>query len=583
MANPGAERPVVRLERRGEVGVIVIDNPPLNAGTVAVRTALACAIRELMEDSSLTGGVLIGQNGMFMAGSDMREVTAPVREAPLPGVIDLIEQGSKPVVAAITGAALGGGYELALGCDGRIATPGSVVGLPECVLGMMPGAGGTQRLPRIVGIPKAISLICSGERVSAVDAARLGMIDRLSRGNLLDDAVAFLTEMKGQKRNILDRPIPGFKPQDLNQSKARILKSTGGRPHIQAAITAIEWSQTRKPADALAEERKVFDQLRKGDEAAAMLHLFFAERTASKIVGLPKISPGALRTIGVLGGTTHAAAILYTLETAGKSVVMLGDGPSQSKLLPEIQAIIDLRGPEHNGRTDPFGKVAQAADYAIPTLVTLREPGMAACVELLKSNPAIVGWNIPTAVQKGDLVELVRGPETEPRALAVAVTLIRALGKFPLVISETGGCVADRLLQACDRLVFILRRSMNAAPAVDKALYKLGLAGRAPAKADPVLASLVEEETVVRLIKAALANEISLLVRDGIITNATDADLVLTRSCGFARHEGGACFWAKRIGLARVSAAFDELGEFIGASQLGSADLLFRALDAQNI
>ena len=167
----------VLLERDGEIAVIVIDNPPINAGSAVVRQGLMAAIESLCSDDTLQGAVLIGAGNTFIAGSDLREFGQPLTEPQLPSVIAAIETCGKPVVAALHGAALGGGFELALGCDARVAAPGTVVGLPEVTLGIIPGAGGTQRLPRIVGIPRAIRMICSGERVPAAAALEEGLVD----------------------------------------------------------------------------------------------------------------------------------------------------------------------------------------------------------------------------------------------------------------------------------------------------------------------------------------------------------------------------------------------------------------------
>jgi 3-hydroxyacyl-CoA dehydrogenase len=157
----------VHLERDGGIAVIVIDNPPINAGSAAVRQGLMAAIETLRTDDTLQGAVLIGAGNTFVAGSDLREFGQPLSDPQLPAVIVAIESCKKPVVAALHGAALGGGFELALGCDARVAAPHTVVGLPEVTLGIIPGAGGTQRLPRVVGIPRAIRMICAGERVPA--------------------------------------------------------------------------------------------------------------------------------------------------------------------------------------------------------------------------------------------------------------------------------------------------------------------------------------------------------------------------------------------------------------------------------
>ena len=175
-----ADKACVTLERDGDVAVIVIDNPPINAASAFVRIALLATIGELQGDASLRAAVIIGAGNTFVAGSDLREFGQALQNPQLPEVIQAIERCGKPVVAALHGAALGGGFELALGCDARIASPGTMVGLPEVTLGIIPGAGGTQRLPRIVGVARAIRMAGTGERVNAERALSLGLIDELA-------------------------------------------------------------------------------------------------------------------------------------------------------------------------------------------------------------------------------------------------------------------------------------------------------------------------------------------------------------------------------------------------------------------
>jgi len=201
----------VHLERDGDVAVVVIDNPPINAGSADVRRGLLEAIEAVNRDDGIAAAVLIGAGTTFIAGSDMREFGQPLEEPQLPAVIAAIEGSSKPFVAALHGAALGGGFELALGCDVRVAAVGTMVGLPEVTLGIIPGAGGTQRLPRIVGVPRAIQMVCSGERVPSPAAPAAGLVDAEVPGDVSDlraAAVAHARERVGRKQRLRDRAVP---------------------------------------------------------------------------------------------------------------------------------------------------------------------------------------------------------------------------------------------------------------------------------------------------------------------------------------------------------------------------------------
>ena len=167
----------IRLERVGKVAVIVIDNPPVNAGSWDVRNGIVEALEKIGGDPEVAAAVLIGAGTTFIAGSDIKEFGKPLRDPQMPAVVAALEACPKPVVAAIDGASLGGGFEVALGCDARVATKNSVVGLPEVHLGIIPGAGGTQRVPRLVGVAKTIEIVSSGRRVRADEAAKLGLVD----------------------------------------------------------------------------------------------------------------------------------------------------------------------------------------------------------------------------------------------------------------------------------------------------------------------------------------------------------------------------------------------------------------------
>jgi enoyl-CoA hydratase/carnithine racemase len=273
---------VVSLERQGDVAIIRIDNPPINAGSAAVRQGLLAAVREFDADPTLAGAILMGAGRTFMAGSDMKEFHAPVVEPHLTEIIDALQDSAKPVVAAIAGAALGGGYELSLGCDARIGAPDAVVGLPECLLGMMPGAGGTQRMTRLVGMEKSVVLICAGTRVKAAEAARIGMIDAVVEGDLLQAALVHLRGMGGKKRRAIELPLPPVDETALEEAKVKCLKAGRNRPNFRLAIESIENCRKLPSNEALAIERKVFLELRAGPEASALCYLFFAARDAAK-------------------------------------------------------------------------------------------------------------------------------------------------------------------------------------------------------------------------------------------------------------------------------------------------------------
>jgi 3-hydroxyacyl-CoA dehydrogenase len=270
----------VRIEREGEIAVLVIDNPPVNASSHAVREALLRAVAQVNADDAVRAVVLIGTGRAFMGGADIREFDQPLGEPQMPAVIAAIMDSPKPWIAALHGAALGGGLELALACDVRLAAPGTLVGLPEVTLGIIPGAGGTQHLPRIVGVARAIDLICSGRRLSAAEAAPLGIVDFVIEGELRPAAVARARTLDG-KRRLRDRAVPAEGNEAIDAAD-RAARAANPARQVAAAIESIRASATMHYAMALARERAMFQELRASPEAAELRRRFFESRSAAK-------------------------------------------------------------------------------------------------------------------------------------------------------------------------------------------------------------------------------------------------------------------------------------------------------------
>ncbi len=313
----------VRVEREGDVAVVVIDNPPINAGSFDVRSGLLAAIEQVGAQPEVTAIVLIGAGTTFIAGSDLREFGQPIAEPSLPVVIAALEACDKPVVAALHGAALGGGFELALGCDARVALTGTVVGLPEVTLGIIPGAGGTQRLPRLVGIPKAIAMICSGERVPAEAALSLGLVNKVVATDLRSAAIAYARELDGKKARVRDLITPECDAATISTAADSALRAGKNRPAVRAAIEAITAAGTL-PLDAgLAQERAAFQSLRISREARALRHQFFAERESAKHPALVTAVARPVKHIAVIGAGTMGAGIAIAALDAGFEVTLL--------------------------------------------------------------------------------------------------------------------------------------------------------------------------------------------------------------------------------------------------------------------
>ena len=475
--------PVVRLDRRGRVAVIAIDSPPVNAGSHAVRSELLATIRQVDGDPAIDVVLLKGEARNFMAGSDLREFDLPLQDPQLPAVIAAIEASSKPFIALLHGAALGGGLELALGCDHRLASTDAVVGLPECTLGMLPGAGGTQRLPRLTGAAVAMELVCTGRRVGADEALRLGIVNGVIAGDLLDAGMA-LAESGVSKSRVLELPLPDG---DLDVETAvaeSLLKKLGSRPHILAALENVRAAGHVEAKQGLATERSAFQRLRVAPEAKALRHLFFAQNEAGQ--RRSAIAVSAPRKVGVIGagtmGTTIALALLMArtpvvlieqnevvlgrgLETIASSLDrMLAKGQltqdeakAASTALQSGTALADLAGCEFVIEAIVENIDAKRAVFA--ELDRLLAPGA-----ILASNTSyldideitsatdrperVLGMHFFSPAHLMPLVEIIGGKSSDDGAVDTGLLLARRLGKHPVVAGNGFGFIGNRIYSA---------------------------------------------------------------------------------------------------------------------------------------
>ncbi|MDF0602456.1 3-hydroxyacyl-CoA dehydrogenase NAD-binding domain-containing protein [Psychromarinibacter sp. C21-152] len=463
---------------------VTIDNPPVNVIGQAVRAGLLAACDAA--ETALAAGridrvVLTGAGRAFVAGADAREFDGPALEPHLPEVLDRLAR--LPAVAAVNGAALGGGFELALACRARIAGPKALVGLPEVTLGVVPGAGGTQRLPRLVGLDTAIPLIAQGRTVKAAEARELGLVDALA-----DDPVAAALALGSE---LLDRPAlddwPAPAPAPDAAAAARRHAETRQRGQI-APLTAIELMEAAAElplAEGLSRERAAFLELRQGPQARALRHIFFAERGAGAGPELKQLEPQAIDTALVAGGGTMGAAIAYALGQAGIRVTLLEqdaaaaeraraniatffDGAvSRGKLSQETAEAMraerfDVR--HGDGPLPPVDIAIEAVfeDLDVKRAVFARLDAALPETTILATNTSYLD---PDAVSEGvraperflglhffapahvmKLVEVVRAAHTSPQTLATAFALTRRLGKIAVEAGICDGFIGNRIL-----------------------------------------------------------------------------------------------------------------------------------------
>jgi 3-hydroxyacyl-CoA dehydrogenase len=318
----------ITTRKHGDVLIVLSNNPPVNALSTAVRQGLVDAIAEAEADDSVNAVVIACEGQTFFAGADITEFGKPPQQPWLPMVVDTIESCSKPVVAAIHGTAFGGGLEVALASHYRVANPAAKLGTPEVKLGLLPGAGGTQRLPRVAGVRKALEMTATGNPIGAKEAFECGLVDRLIEGELLPHAVAYAEEVREvrplPKSSEWEEKVGNVDPAIFEDFERDNAKKFRGLDAPQANIKAVRVATEKPYSEGVIEERKLFMELMSGTQARAQQYFFFAERKAAKIEGLPEgTQPRDVRKVGVIGAGTMGGGISMNFLSAGIAVTIV--------------------------------------------------------------------------------------------------------------------------------------------------------------------------------------------------------------------------------------------------------------------
>lgn len=503
----------VQFRMADEIAIIRIDNPPVNAGSHAVRSGVVECITNATV-SKAQGAVILGAGRCFIAGSDLREFGKPLLSPELPDVIEAIEAAPFPVVAVIHGVALGGGLELALGCDYRVATPDAMLGLPEVSLGFVPGAGGTQRLPRLIGVAKAIELICAASRISARDAIDLGLIDGLLEGDLLDAALDFLRSVPRIKRHSIAMTPPMDDPKDIEKAEHKAKRLGKGQITTTEAIRLIRATLDTPAETALADEREVFQRLRISDEAFALRYLFFSERRAAVVDGLDMKAAKSAGKVGVIGGGTMGQGIARSLLSAGVSVTVVerSDDAMTSAIgkINEAWASKLARGRLSEGEAarrrdalhgsidlndlrdcdlvieavfEDMGVkkvVLSDLEAAIPETAIIATNTSYLDIDVMVAELAhperVLGLHFFSPADVMKLLEVVRADKTSDASLATGLKLARKLGKQTVVASVAEGFIGNRIYAAYRRCAELLVLDGATPAQVDQAVTDFGFA-----------------------------------------------------------------------------------------------------------
>lgn len=477
----------VRIEINDGIALITIDNPPVNATSQAVRAGLQEAISTVQDKRDVLAAVIVAQGRTFVAGGDIREFGKSPLAPALPDVCNAIEASSKPVVAAVHGTALGGGLEIALACHARILSNDAGVGLPEVKLGLIPGAGRTQRLPRLVGMLPALDMITTGKQVKPDEALRLGIADRIADGDLRDAAVALARELVGRPiRRTGTLAVPALDEAAAETAVSGIAKKARGQLSPIRAAEVVMVAAEMPLTEGLAIERATFVELMGSSQSRALRHSFFAEREVMRVPGLDDVAPRSLKRIGLIGAGTMGAGIAVALSDAGLPVTVVETSAAAVEAgRARIEATYTrmlksgrITSEEQIARlqritlSDDFSALSHAdlvieavfEDMAIKQDVFRQLGAVAKPEAILATNTSyldidpiaaasgrqhdVIGLHFFAPANIMRLVEIIRCKGSAPDALATGLALAKRLGKIPVVCGICDGFVGNRILAA---------------------------------------------------------------------------------------------------------------------------------------
>jgi 3-hydroxyacyl-CoA dehydrogenase len=515
---------LIQLTKENGIAVITINNPPVNALSPGVPQGIAEALDQIEQDENIKAVLLIGGGRTFIAGADIKEfgkmTSGKSRGAGLLPFLLKIEDSKKPVIVAIHGTAFGGGLEVAMACHYRVAISSAQVGQPEVKLGIIPGAAGTQRLPRLAGVAKAVEMCTTGNPIRAAEALQFGIVDRIIEGDLLPGAIAFA-------REVAAKPAPKTRERNeklgteadnaaiFSAARETVAKKQRGLLAPVAAITAIEAATTLPFAEGCQVEQKLFIECLFSEQSKALIHVFFSEREVGKIPDVPKETPLLpVKSAAVVGAGTMGGGIAMVLANAGIPVLLKdADQAALDRGLATIQS--NYANSVKRGRfsqqdaEERFKRITPTLSYddfaKVDLVIEAVFEGMALKKEVFKeldrvckpgailasntstlnideiasatSRPTyVIGTHFFSPANVMRLLEIVRGKATSREVIATCMQLSKALGKIGVLVGNCRGFVGNRMFGPYRREAQFLVEEGAGVAAVDKALADFGMA-----------------------------------------------------------------------------------------------------------
>ncbi|MAP23847.1 MAG: 3-hydroxyacyl-CoA dehydrogenase, partial [Alteromonadaceae bacterium] len=470
------------------VAVIEVDNPPVNALSFAVRSGLQTTLREAEKNEAVDAIVLSCRGNTFIAGADITEFGKPMQPPALPDLLSEMDTLTKPMVAALHGTALGGGLEVALTCHYRVALDSAKVGLPEVLLGILPGAGGTQRLPRIAGVELALDMITSGRKVSSKEAAKAGLIDKVVSDDLQNAAIAFAKEVVSNNaplRRISELTATVSDQAIFDKYRAKLAKTRRGFDAPQRCVDTVQAAVELDFADGMKKERELFLELMQGTQSKSQRHMFFAERMAAQVQGLAKGTPTRdINSVAIIGAGTMGSGIAINFTNKGIPVTMLElsfealergikhihryyDGQVAKGRISEEQAAAAKQLVSGTDNYADLGDVDLVIEAVFESMAVKQDvftkldkyckPGaiLASNTSTLDVNTIasftsrpqdVIGLHFFSPANIMRLLEVVRADSTADDVLATAMKLAKHINKVGVVSGVCDGFIGNRML-----------------------------------------------------------------------------------------------------------------------------------------